>query len=158
MREVSSKEIEENLIDKDCIKIMAKAAMRYASVLSADEIDSCKKVAMWKALRGYDSSRAVKFHTYLYRGVMNECRSQIRFFYANKAKNELHENIRSNNNVSNYIEILEEVAATPGGDMLIHKYIDGFSTKEIAQMYSLHPETVLKRQRKAIKYIKSKLG
>ncbi|NBP15385.1 hypothetical protein EBU95_13455 [bacterium] len=77
---VANIDFEKAIKNKDYVKIMNKASQRFRNQLDADIINSCQLTALWKALQAFDSSKNVKFTTFLYKGVFIECMKEIKIY------------------------------------------------------------------------------
>ena len=73
MQVVSDVEFEVALKNDSYNKIMQSAAKPFRKKLVPDELERCKLIALWTALKNYKSTYNCQFTSYLYRGVRIEC-------------------------------------------------------------------------------------
>jgi DNA-directed RNA polymerase specialized sigma subunit len=135
---------QEKINDKNVIKITNKAASRFRKYLTRDEIQSCINFAIIKALSKYKENAGLKFTTYIYRGVILECKTQKnKNFGRSKFRRSLSDIFTAP--ASNYIElssVMEVLEKEPDGQMVIDKYLYNYTTKEIATKYNASIETI----------------
>ena len=160
---VDNETLQEALVNEDYQKIMSSSARRFAGILSSDEIESCKKKALWKALESYDPTRVnsqnktSKFTSYLYRGVMLECKTQVKFVINGRNNlKQCHENLGSVDNYFSNIEIFDELNSIKHGDILLDFFFNGLSVKEIAEKHEVSSQTIGVRKKKALNLLKSR--
>ena len=77
MKEVAEEEFKEALKNTDNMKIMNKVCSRYRATIPYDEIERCKMVALWQALKAFDPNGGRKFTSFLYNRIDWECKKQI---------------------------------------------------------------------------------
>jgi len=139
--------------DEEIVKLTRKAAKQFTNQLSPDEIDQCILIALWNTIRGHDPTKGLKFTTYLYRGVIMECLSQKKLNTGSHRVPNLvcDKNVIDKQNAYSMIDLMDEIENDPNRDILIDKYINNFSTKEIAASRGVCLETVRKKIAKSKK-------
>lgn len=164
MGKISDVELEVAINNQDYQKIMGKASKSYCSVLSFDEIESCKLLALWRALEKYNPevinkrNKQSKFTSFLYRGVQLECKTAVKFVLSgNKMKEPLHENLGAESKDIESIELIDEIRRTPHGDIIIDMYYNGLTTKELAEKFGVSKQIITVRKKRALKSLKARL-
>lgn len=171
---ITSDEILAVYNDKDNKLIMGKAAMPFTSILTPDEIESCKKKAIWRSLINYDPNMNTKYATYLYRGVFLECRSSASFVMKHrkksvKSKNKVKEvrifevdklgsefTMRESLPMVDRIALMDEIDSLEDGHILIDFYLNGLSYDEIAVKNNIQKSEVTQRKSKVLRKLKKK--
>lgn len=171
---ITSEEILAVYNDKDNKQIMGKAAIPFTTILTPDEIESCKKKAIWRSLINYDPNMNTKYATYLYRGVFLECRSSASFVMKHRKKM-----VKSNNKVNEIkiyevekfdsefmlkeslpmvkrVELMDEINSLEDGHILIDFYLNGLSYDEIAAKNNIQKSEVTQRKSKVLRKLKKK--
>lgn len=160
--------------DKDNRLIMGKAAMPFTTILTQDEIESCKKRAIWRSLINYDPSMNTKYATYLYRGVFLECRSSAGFVMKHrkksvKSKKKIKEVkiiqidnlgpdfvVKESLPMVEKIALMEEINSLEDGHILIDFYLNGLSYDEIAVKNEIDKSEVTQRKSKVLRKLRKK--
>lgn len=139
--------------DEDVIRIARKASKKFINQLSAEEIDQCILIALWNSVQGHDPVKGLKFTTYLYRGVIMECLSQKKLNTGtHKVPNLVCDKyVMDRRNSYSMVDLMDEIESDPNKDVLIDKYINNLSTKEIASNYGVCLETIRKKIAKSKK-------
>ena len=75
--EVSDSEFNEALKNKDNARIMNSVCSRYRKSIPYEEIERCKMISLWEALRAFDPNGGKKFTSFLYTRTDWECKRQI---------------------------------------------------------------------------------
>jgi DNA-directed RNA polymerase specialized sigma24 family protein len=146
---------EEKIADSNVIKVTKKAASRFRGYLSREEINNCINIAIWKSLKKYKEDAGLKFTTYVYRGVILECTSQKKKNFPKKKSFSLNEkNFTRDTNSFDFSLVLEELERQEYGQMVIDKYINNFTTKEIAIKNNSSIETIRKKISQTIENVK----
>lgn len=159
-KEISNELMNEFLENNENQKIMNKAARPFRKVLDYDEVENCKRLAMWKALRSYDSEKGSKFTTFLYRGVYFECKgaaSQIMKSADNLEFFEEYGNYEQPQSTLENIEWVDEIKNISGGEILFDEYYLGLNLTEIAEKYETNIYQIRKRKKKILDLMHSKI-
>jgi DNA-directed RNA polymerase specialized sigma subunit len=153
---------------------MGKAAVPFCTILTPDEIESCKKKAIWRSLINYDPSKNTKYATYLYRGVFLECRSSASFIMKHRKKSvkskkavkeikifEVEQlgvefTIREALPMAERIALMDEINSLEDGHILIDFYLNGLSYDEIALKNDIQKSDVTQRKSKVLRKLKKK--
>lgn len=77
MNYITNDEFKEALKNQDNMKIMNKVCSRYRATIPYDEIERCKMIALWEALKAWDENGGRKFTSFLYNRIDWECKKQI---------------------------------------------------------------------------------
>ena len=64
--EISDAEFNEALENKDNVRIMNSVCSRYRKSIPYEEIERCKMISLWEALRAFDPNGGKKFTSFLY--------------------------------------------------------------------------------------------
>jgi DNA-directed RNA polymerase specialized sigma24 family protein len=171
---ITNEEILSVYNDIDNKKIMGKAAVPFVTILTPDEIESCKKKAIWRSLINYDPTMNTKYATYLYRGVFLECRSSASFVMKHrkrsvKSKNKVNEvrifevdklgsdfTVKETLPMVDRIALMDEINSLEDGDILIDFYLNGLSYDEIAVKNNIDKSEVTQRKSKVLRKLKKK--
>lgn len=141
--------------------IMNKASSKYKFILNSDEIESCHGAALWKAISKYDENfegKKMKFSSYLYQGVVFQCRTLAKFNGNSRRGGSLNEELAEDpDSIIEYMEIIESLESIENGDILIDAYVNGYSTKEIAKKKGVTSATIRLKKKKAIEKVKARL-
>jgi RNA polymerase sigma factor (sigma-70 family) len=136
-------------------KIMQSAMRRYRGVIPADEMNSCKMIGLWESLKRYDKSKGRKFTTYLYCGILMQCRKRINRFkyitldvvasYMDLNKMNLDAEM-TREKVRDSVDKLDDELR----DLIYSRFFDGKTLREIAKENGYSIETARRRIKKAI--------
>lgn len=165
MSRISNEDMIIAIESEDNQKIMARACKKFACVLNADEIESCKLNALWKALETYDpnmisrrNTKKSKFTSYLFRGVQLECKTAIKFIIAGRRGEALvHDNIGLESDVIASIELRDEISKTEYGEILEEVYFNGLTTKELSKKFKVSKQIICIRKKRALNSLKARL-
>lgn len=146
------KSFEELLNDDQIKKITHKASIKFANSLSKDEIYTCIINALWKATIKHNPELGSKFTTYLYKGVIMECLSQVKFNKNNFLS--FHNNIQDKKSSDMSLDILDQIELCDNPDIIIDKFINNKSIKEMAAERGVSGETIRLKIHKNIKKLK----
>ena len=75
--EISDAEFNEALENKDNVRIMNSVCSRYRKSIPYEEIERCKMISLWEALRAFAPNGVKKFTSFLYTRTDWECKRQI---------------------------------------------------------------------------------
>lgn len=146
---------EKTIQDSNIINITRKAGLKFRKVLSEQEVENCINIAVWKALKKYKKDSGLKFTTYVYRGVILECKTQYKKNSYRKPHIQiLGKDFASSSDSSQVLDILEELKRQKYGQMVIDKYLNSYTTKEIAVKNNTSVETIRKKIHRTIKNVK----
>lgn len=136
--------------DENIIKITRKASKRFHRILDKEEIYTCILNAIWKAYSKYNPNKGSKFTTYLYQGVVIECLTQVKFNKQKRNYVDLHENYA--NYDINYVDLIDEILEKcDDPQIILDKYFNNKTIKEIAVEYKICNETARLRIKKNLK-------
>ena len=158
-KKVSNQEFLEAKENVEYQKIMSTASRCFARCMSREELESCKMVALWRALSKYDKDNESnnKFTSYLYWGTYLECKSTTKFLLKNKDKQQYvvdHENFEDRNR--DYTDLYEELSRIPDGDILYDYYIKNMKLQEIADIKKCSKQNIVLKKKKALDLIRDK--
>jgi DNA-directed RNA polymerase specialized sigma subunit len=165
MNIVTNEQVQEALKNEDYQKIMAASAKKFYGLLSQDELESCKLMALWNALKSFDpeninkNGNPTKFTTYLFSGVFLECRTMTKFVMKNKKETRsYHPNIEAKADNGDFnVELMDELDSIPDGDIIKSLYVDGDTIKEIAERKNLSKQAIYNRKEKALKLMRHRM-
>jgi hypothetical protein len=149
-----------NIYNNDKYKKLMYAASRfYLKVLDEDEIESCKLKAILLSLDKYDASKGTKYETFLYRGVLLECKTQSKLKRNNRniVFNSGDEDIFIQDNrgsESDYNELIELIDTIENGNLLKMKYIENMTLKQISKINGESEQLIHNKVKKAKKTLK----
>lgn len=140
------------LINIDNLKIMQNACKKYRGILDTDDIKSCKMIGLWKALGEFDEKYGIKFTTFLYNVVRNECRKRLR----QTNKKVRYHTLKSNTSIKSKIQV-EDILTDlqyPISEIMRLRYIDSMSIKDISNQLGMNKNSVRRNIKKAINKIR----
>lgn len=138
----------------DNTKMMHEACKKYKGILERDDINSCQMIGLWKALGEFNEKHGVKFTSYLYNVVRNECRKRLRQNSNNAklvgfaAKKDYHIN-------SYDLEDMIDVLEYPLNKIVRLRYISKMTLKEIGVELGMNKNSVKRKIQKALEKIKT---
>lgn len=156
------RDIENALENNDYARIMEKASQKFRPILSRDEIESCKKTALWKALQKYDESHKVKFTSFLFRGVFLECKTYAGFVvrgrkHKDKYLGQYHPNLSDMNHSAASIDWIDELRNIEDGNILIDFFFNKMSTVDIANKTGYTNREIINKKKNALENLRQKL-
>jgi RNA polymerase sigma factor (sigma-70 family) len=152
-------------INKEIQKIGYKATAKFRKQLSKEEIDSCFLLALWKACKkynpNYDPEKIASFYTFLYKGVLFEC---MKLCKSNASFKENINKIKTGKNINKiksfyYEKEFENINTKDLGlepkdsKLLIDRYWNNKTLKEISNENGVSPQAIKKRINKILKKI-----
>lgn len=146
-------EFENALKDPNNKAIMIKASSAFQKLISKEELESCKMVALWQSMQDWRFDGGQKFESYLYQKVKWEClRVCIKEFKYKKRNRELVHDIKTKKSESlvDVLEILDPSEQT----LIIQRYIYNMTLKEIGIQHGYSYETARKKIKKILLKIK----
>ena len=150
--EISNEVYEQALSNRDNLMIMHSAGSRFMSALDADEIHTCKLMALWKALQKWKADHGSKFTGFLYQQVKWECLKNINQNKKNKDVQVDH----VDREVLPETPICEILDCIPKNlrDIVEKRYVYGMTLREIGEQHGYCYETIRRRLKKADGYMK----
>lgn len=141
------------LANEDNAKMMTSASKKYRGLLEAEDIKSCRMIGLWKALGEFDKNLGVKFTSFLYNVVRNECRKRLRQnAYQQKQQELLPSGFQQQNSaqIEDFIECLEHPL-----DKIVHlRYVQDMTLQEIGAEIGMSKNCVKRKLQAAIKQMK----
>ena len=154
-KENLNKEIIEKLKHSDIIAIAASVATTFTYILTLDEIDTCMKNAMWKALKKYDDKRGCKFTTYFYKGMVMECLTQQKFNLNHRSPHRTHHNIPDCKDHYARVDLLDEInTRCEDPDLVYDRFYKNMTIKEMAKQRGVCGETIRIKLKKNLKKLR----
>lgn len=142
-----------NSIDNQ--KIMDRASLKFKGLIQEDELESCKMFALWNSMKLFDVNGGMKFTSFLYNSVVQECRHCLVSY------NKYHQSIESLTNRKhdkqyNFEELRDAVDALPSdlSVLIEQKFLMNMTLHEIAINHGCCHETIRRKIRKALCYLK----
>jgi RNA polymerase sigma factor (sigma-70 family) len=158
---------DELINDKEIQNIGYKAALKFKRQLDKEEIDSCFMTALWKACKAYDPNynapeKMASFKTFFYKGVLFEC---MKLTKSNNAFKENINKIKNSKNINKIRGFYEESSLKDtenqdfglnqkDSDVLIQRFWQGKSLKELANQNNISQQAMKKRINKILNKIK----
>lgn len=139
--------------NKEYRKIMQSAMRRYRGIIPADEINSCKMIGLWESLKRYDKTKGRKFTTYLYCGILMQCRKRLsRFEYITI------DDVASYMDFNRiYIRDCVDKLDVEHRELVYSRYFEGMTLREIAKENDYSIETARRKIKKALCKLKKML-
>ena len=166
---IDNKTFQEAYENLDNLRIMASAVRTSGTtcILSPDELESCKLMALWNTLRKWSAKKypAVKFTTFLFKNVRWQCYLQAHTITKYQHKHqplEDHTYDVSNKETKEYISLESQLAIDEALEALPKKtlniiqqrFYDGMTFKQIGDANGYSHETARSRVDKAVDSIK----
>lgn len=119
---------------EDNIKIINTVISSYRTKIQKEDRESLKNESLWYSIRKYDSSKNMKFTTFLHKVTRYKCLTYIRDNEKARKKGiEKKEGIKYSTNY-NYIDIMLDLSDYHR-DLLVDRYISRMTIKEMGQKY-----------------------
>lgn len=148
MRKVTDEEFNKAWGNQEYQKIINKASYLYR--IPTLELQSCKMMGLWKALGEYN--RKSKFSTFLFNQIRFQCLKWIKKFskeiilpYVDSSVNPIVS--LDINCVLKYLDAESQI-------LIQERFIQGKTLRELGLMYEVSHETIRKRLKKIISYLK----
>ena len=77
MKTVTEAEFREANSNLDNVRIMNKVCSRYRNIIPQEEMERCKLIALWEAMKAWRPDGGRKFTSFLYNRIDWECKKQI---------------------------------------------------------------------------------
>jgi DNA-directed RNA polymerase specialized sigma24 family protein len=158
-REILNDKIETALKDPNIIALTRSVTNRYRKSLNEDEIKSCILSALSRSISNFDPCKNSKFTTYLHKGLKIECLTQIKknkplLKFSTKAMSKVDDKSETQMMI---IEVMDEIDRLKDGHLVVDKYLNNYTAKEIAVKNDIHPETVRIKIKKTIESLRRKM-
>jgi len=143
-----NRNIDEAVKNIDYKKIMDKVCSKYNRFVDADDLSSLRMLTLWDCLKKFDTSRNVKFTSYLYQQLTYAIKNHL------KKKKREFTNIPfdvAKDPVENVNVILIDFP-TEYRNLLRQKYISRMTMTEIGLANGYSRETARRKVNKAIKH------
>lgn len=149
--QVNDKQYITALKNIDNVKIMQKASSKYRGSLDIDEIKSCQMIGLWKAMEKFDENHGIKFTTFLYNVVRNECRKRLRQESAESFGPDYHPKKYTDSSIfAEAVDLLNY----PLNRIIELRYIDSMTLKEIGKELGMTKNNIRRNIQKALKQIR----
>ena len=158
-REILNDKIEAALKDQDIIALTKSVTRSYRKSLSEDEIKSCILNALSRSISNFDPRKNSKFTTYLHKGLKIECLTQIKknkplLKFSTKSLSKIDDKSETQMMI---IEVMDEIDRLKDGHLVVDKYLNNYTAKEIAIKNGIHPETVRIKIKKTLESLRRKM-
>lgn len=141
MRAISNEEFKIAYQSIDNKKIMYFASQPFAKMLSYDDLEHCKMIGLWQAMRKYDSGKS-KFTSYLTNSVTWECLGALnREVFHSGVPIQSIINDFSSIEANDIIEQLDEYSQ----GIIRQRFTENLTYKEIGKVNGYSHETARKR-------------
>ena len=143
-----NRNIDEAVKNIDYKKIMDKVCSKYNRFVDADDLSSLRMLTLWDCLKKFDTSRNVKFTSYLYQQLTYAIKNHL------KKKKREFTNIPfdvAKDPIENVNVILIDFPSEYR-NLLKQKYISRMTMTEIGLANGYSRETARRKVNKAIKY------
>lgn len=151
--EVNTKDFNSALKDEKNKKVFACLGKKYYSGIPPDEMESCKLLGLWKALKKYDPDKKRKFSNFLYVSVDWECKLYLR---KNKRKYISCETFPSEVNSFDEVDISDFInSLSPRLKIVIRqRFFENLTMEEIGLKNDYSRETARRYLQEAIDKLK----
>jgi len=153
-----SNSIESLLSNDELRKIGERASANYRGQLSKDEIRTCIDKAIWSASHSFDEKKGVKFTSFLYHVVVNECNNTVRFnssnFYSIERGVDGY-SISGKFDGFEKVDIMDEIANCGDPQLVYDRFYLNKSYRELASDRNVSGELIRIRLEKCLKKIKN---
>lgn len=147
MKEVTEEEFQDANSNLDNIRIMNSVCSRYRNTIPQDEIERCKLIALWEAMKAFDPNGGRKFTSFLYNRIDWECKKQIQ--QINRARRKIAFSIEGPLEDCKSITQYESIAIKDAIDylgikyrtVLYQRYFERMTMQEIADTNDYSRET-----------------
>ena len=158
-REILNDKIESALKDPDIIALTKSVTNSYRKSLNEDEIKSCVLSALSRSISSFDPDKNSKFTTYLHKGLKIECLTQIKknkplLKFSSKTLSKTDDKFETKMMI---IEVMEEIEKLKDGHLVVDKYLNNYTSKEIAKKNGIHKETVRVKIKKTLESLRHKM-
>lgn len=158
-REILNSKIETALKDPNIIALAKSVTNRYKNSLNEDEIRSCILGALSRSISNFNPDKNSKFTTYLHKGLKIECLTQIKknkplLKFSPKALSKIDEKSETQMMI---IEVMDEINRLKDGHLVVDKYLNNYTCKEIGDKNGLHAESVRVKIKKTIETLRDKM-
>ena len=158
-REILNDKIESALKDPDIIALTKSVTNSYRKSLNEDEIKSCVLSALSRSISSFDPDKNSKFTTYLHKGLKIECLTQIKknkplLKFSSKTLSKTDDKFETKMLI---IEVMEEIEKLKDGHLVVDKYLNNYTSKEIAKKNGIHKETVRVKIKKTLESLRHKM-
>lgn len=143
---------QDDIENENYIKISQAAVKKFRKHLTKEELDSCYLFGLWKSLEKFDSSKNVKFTSFLYLNIRIEC---YHIMYQKFSWFKRHSSLNTSTLVAKSIDTTMFELADKENDLLKSRFIDKKSMQEIADDYKVSVKTIRKRLKEIINYLKN---
>ena len=124
-------------------KIIECACKKYVNVLPDDEFEGCKLRGLYNAIENYDSSRKMKFSSYVYSCVRWECLRMIRFISRGEKTGICFDNIiDEKEEKSDHIKDLIFSASEDDMSLLVDRFYGNMTLAELGKKHNLSYESI----------------
>ena len=162
--------VNELLDDENVIKICSKASRKFNKSLSQEEIDSCIMLALWRSVRNFDAELGYKFTSYLWNGVVMECKGCMKFNVAPSRKyvgvtfnsDVMDKTLKSQEDWSQVkrfeaAEIEEEIQGCEDPELIHDRFYNNMSISDLAEKHNLSRREINKKIEKILNYLSFRL-
>ncbi len=150
---VTNSDYDTAFASEDNLKMMQAATKKYRGILDREDLKSCKMIGLWKALGEFDENLGVKFTSFLYNVVRNECRKRLRQnAYQHKQVGLLPSGFQREERIQieDFIEGLEH----PLDQIIRLRYVQDMTLQEIGTAVGMSKNCVKRKIQAAIKQMK----
>ena len=158
-REILNDKIETALKDPDIIALTRSVTNSYRRSLNEDEIKSCILSALYRSISSFDPGKNSKFTTYLHKGLKIECLTQIKknkplLKFSSKVSSKVDDKSETQMMI---IEVMDEIDRLKDGHLVVDKYLNNYTSKEIAKKNGIHKGTVRVKIKKTLETLRDKM-
>ena len=163
MNTVTDSELREALKNRDNTNVMNKICSKYTEIISYEELQRCKLISLWEALKSYDPSKGkCKFTSFLCNRLFWEIQKQLyeinkarRIPKSDSASTLISEICHSKENFDNLeIDEIFENLDNNSRDILFKRFYESKTAKEIGQDNGYGRETARRRINEALEKLK----
>lgn len=156
-KHITNEQFEKAIGNIDNSKIMSNVISKngFSNLMSQEEVESCKMIALWKALQHWRPELGKKFTSYLYQKVYWECRKYIAKQKAKKIPIAIIDHFPKFIAEDKSLEMEEIIDILPGDLPVVirQRVFDKMTLKEIGNSNGYSHETARRKINRAIKEI-----
>lgn len=149
MRKVSDEEFKSIYEDVENQKIMSAVARKYKRYMDKDTLESNKSLAVLMSLQRFDSKKS-NFKTFLWNGMRQQLLSSVRKNVKYNKKRIIYTPRFSSwgckiNSEEGLLDLIDLIKSIKNGDILIERYVDNQSVKDLSKKYNITISAVSNR-------------
>ncbi len=159
---ITESEFEDALENIDNIRIINSACKKYRNIIPTEDLQRCKLISLWEAMKAFDPNGGKKFTSFLYTRVDWECKKQVADIIKHKTRHtQVNDEIfpiigKIDGKVFNEIDIKDTIKLLPDEfQKVIHqRFFEKLTMEEIARSNNYSRETARRHIINALKKLR----